>query len=266
MGGYYGGKSIGVPYLNGEKHNMIRANACFFPPFYKLADYWTRWEGQPNNSVSLLMLKWDTSEIYNWHYECADDGHSPRSLTYRFADELHDGRTVVPIENYVRNPVPISSGEHLIESGAGIQIEHYETSVKLTNNNAASDTLNEGWIMTEVTLPAGDYELRARVVSVNSMYGSPQGPIISAAVGDDTIGTAPYEGDNTIHACAFSLPRRRKVELRLHANVIPGHPDASTRFDHIMCMSTAAWAELDALGLTWFDANTVSDPIYQEAS
>lgn len=266
MGGYYGGKSIGVPYLNGEKHNMIRANACFFPPFYKLADYWTRWEGQPNNSVSLLMLKWDTSEIYNWHYECADDGHSPRSLTYRFADELHDGRTVVPIENYVRNPVPISSGEHLIESGAGIQIEHYETNVKLTNNNAASDTLNEGWIMTEVTLPAGDYELRINVVSANTAYGDPQGPIISVAAADTTIASADYQGNGIIHKCSFSLPRRRKVELRLHANVIPGAAFAASRFDHIMCMSTAAWAELDALGLNWFDANTVSDPIYQEAS
>ena len=61
-------------------------------------------------------------------------------------------------------------------------------------------------------------------------------------------------------------PRRRKVALRLHANAINGQPAASTRFDHIMCMSTDAWAELDALGLTWFDSDTVSDPIYQEAS
>lgn len=120
--------------------------------------------------------------------------------------------------------------------------------------------------MTEVTLPAGDYELRVNVVSVDTTYGDPQGPIISVAAGDATIASADYQGDGIIHKCSFSLPRRRKVELRLHANVIPGHPDASTRFDHIMCMSTAAWAELDALGLTWFDANTVSDPIYQEES
>lgn len=262
MGGYYNGQPVGVPYLNGTKHNMIRSKGCFFPPFYKVGDYWTRWEGEPNNSVSLLMLKWDTSEIYNWKYECARDGWEPRRLHYRFADQLHDGRTIVPIENYVHNPLPVPDGEPYTAGGTGIKFEHDATSVKVTNELSGS----EGWITTEVTLPAGDYELRARVVSVNSTYGSPQGPIISAAVGDDTIGAAPYEGDNTIHACAFSLPRRRKVALRLHANAINGHPAASTRFDHIMCMSTAAWAELDALGLTWFDANTVSDPIYQEAS
>lgn len=266
MGGYYNGQAVGVPYLNGAKHNMIRSKGCFFPPFYKVGDYWTRWEGEPNNSVSLLMLKWDTSEIYNWSYSCDRDGWEPRSLTYRFADDLHDGRTVVPITNYVRNPVPISSGEHFVESGAGIQLEHYETSVKLTNNNAASDTFNEGWIMTEVSLPAGDYELRVNVVSVNSTYGPSQGPIISVAAGDATIASADYQGNGIIHTCRFSLPRRRKVQLRLHANVISGAAFAASRFDHIMCMSTAAWAELDALGLTWFDANTVSDPIYQEAS
>lgn len=262
MGGYYNGQPVGVPYLNGTKHNMIRSKGCFFPPFYKVGDYWTRWEGEPNNSVSLLMLKWDTTEIYNWHYECVRDGWEPRSLTYRFVDQLHDGRIIVPIENYVRNPVPVSDGEPYTAGGTGIKFEHDATSIKVTNELSGS----EGWITTEVTLPAGDYELRARVVSVNSTYGSPQGPIISAAVGDDTIGAAPYKGDNTIHACAFSLTRRRKVALRLHANAINGHPAASTRFDHIMCMSAAAWAELDALGLTWFDANTVSDPIYQEAS
>lgn len=258
MGGYYNGQPVGVPYLNGTKHNMIRSKGCFFPPFYKVGDYWTRWEGEPNNSVSLLMLKWDTSEIYNWKYECARDGWEPRRLLYRFADQLHDGRTIVPIENYVHNPLPVPDGEPYTAGGTGIKFEYGATSVKVTNELSGSD----GWITTEVTLPAGDYELRARVVSVNSMYGSPQGPIISAAVGDDTIGAAPYEGDNTIHACAFSLPRRRKVALRLHANAINGHPDASTRFDHIMCMSTAAWAELDALGLNWFDSDTVSDPIY----
>lgn len=262
MGGYYNGQPIGVPYLNGSKHNMIRSNSCFFPPFYKISDYWTRWEGQPNNSVSLLMLKWDTNEIYNWHYECARDGWAPRSLTYRFADDLHDGRTVVPITNYVRNPVPIKGGEHLIEGGDGIQLEHYEDSVKLTNTN----TGHEGWIMAEVTLPAGDYELRVNVVSADTTYGDPQGPIISVAAGDVTIASADYQGNGIIHTCAFSLTRRRKVQLRLHANAINGHLAAATRFDHIMCMSTAAWAELDALGLTWFDANTVSDPIYQEAS
>ena len=68
MGGYYNGQPVGVPYLNGAKHNMIRSKGCFFSPFYKVGDYWTRWEGEPNNSVSLLMLKWDTSEIYNWKY------------------------------------------------------------------------------------------------------------------------------------------------------------------------------------------------------
>lgn len=262
MGGYYGGNPIGVPYLNGEKHNMIRANNCFFPPFYKISDYWTRWEGQPNNSVSLLILKWDTSEIYNWHYECADDGHSPRSLTYRFADGLHDGHTVVPVTNYVRNPVPIKTGEHMVAGPGDIKLEHYEDSVKLTNETPDS----YGYIMTEVTLPAGDYELRVNVVSVNTTYGEPQGPTISVAAGDATIASADYQGNGIIHKCSFSLSRRRKVEVRLHANAINGQPSSAARFDHIMCMSTAAWAELDALGLTWFDADTVSDPIYEEES
>mgnify|MGYP000205335524 CR=1 FL=1 len=108
--------------------------------------------GEPNNSVSLLMLKWDTAEIYNWHYECARDGWEPRSLTYRFADELHDGRTIVPIENYVRNPVPISDGERLVPSSDDIQIDHYADTVKITNNTSGSDA----WIMTEVTQPAGE--------------------------------------------------------------------------------------------------------------
>lgn len=262
MGGYYNGHPVGVPYLAGAKHNMIRSRGCFFPPLYKIRDYWTRWHGEPNNSASLLILKWDTSEIYNWEYECARDGWEPRSLAYRFADELHDGRTIVPIENYVRNPLPVPDGEPYTASGNGVKFEHDATSVKITNEQADS----EGWIMTEVTLPAGDYALRARVVSVDATYGSPQGPIISAAVGDDTIAAVPYEADNTIHACAFSLPRRRKVVLRLHANTINGTPHAATRFDHIMCMSAAAWTELADLGLGWFDANTVSDPTYQEAS
>ena len=261
MGGYYNGQAVVVPYLNGAKHNMIRARDCFFPPFYTINDYWTRWEGEPNNSVSLLMLKWDTAEIYNWHYECARDGWEPRQLLYRFADELHDGRTVVPIENYVRNPVPIPDGEHFVTSGDDIQLDHYEDTVRITNNTSGS----EAWIMTEVTLPAGEWELRARVVSANTTHGTPQGPIISVAVGDDTIASAPYEG-NTIHRCPFTLSRRRKVQLRLHANTTDGRPSAVTLFNHIMCMNAAAWAELDALGLTWFDANTVSDPIYQEES
>ena len=259
MGGYYGGNPIGVPYLNGEKHNMIRANSCFFPPFYKkISDYWTRWEGKPNNSVTLFIPKWETSVIYNWLYECADDGHSPRSLTYMFEDEPNDGLTVVPITNYVRNPVPIKTGEHMVAGPGDIKLEHYEDSVKLTNETPDS----YGYIMTEVTLPAGEYELRVNVVSVNTTYGEPQGPIISVAAGDATIASADYQGDGIIHKCSFSLPRSRKVELRLHANAINGQPSAAACYDHIMCMSKAAWAELDALGLTWFDANTVSYPIY----
>ncbi|MCH4849897.1 hypothetical protein LF907_04640 [Bifidobacterium pseudolongum] len=260
MGGYYNGQAVGVPYLNGAKHNMIRGRDCFFPPFYKVGDYWTRWAGKPNNSVSLLMLKWDTAEIYNWHYECARDGWEPRSLTYRFADELHDGRTIVPIENYVHNPAPIDGGEPFIRGSEGIQFEYSTGSLLVTN----TDSGHEGWVTTEVTLPPGDYELRVNVVSINSTYGTPQGPIISIAAGDTTLNTAPYAGNNLIHHCSFTLPRRRKIQLRLHANVPTGAPSAASRFNHIMCMNTEAWAQLDMLGLVWFDANTVSDPIYQE--
>lgn len=258
MGGYYNGQAVGVPYLNGAKHNMIRVRNCFFPPFYTINDYWTRWEGEPNNSVSLLMLKWDTAEIYNWHYECARDGWEPRSLTYRFADELHDGRTIVPIENYVHNPAPIESGEQFTKESDAIQLEYSSGSIVVTN----TDSGREGWAMTEVTLSPGDYELRVNVVSVNDTYGAPQGPIISVAAGETTLNTAPYAGNNLIHRCPFTLSRRRRVQLRLHANVIPSMPVAATSFNHIMCMSTEAWAELDALGLTWVDDATVSDPIY----
>ena len=164
----------------------------------------------------------------------------------------------MPIENYVHNPAPIESGEQFTKESDAIQLEYSSGSIVVTN----TDSGREGWAMTEVTLSPGDYELRVNVVSVNDTYGAPQGPIISVAAGDTTLNTAPYAGNNLIHHCSFTLPRRRKIQLRLHANVPTGAPSAASRFNHIMCMNTEAWTELDALGLTWFDDATVSDPIY----
>ncbi|RYQ36621.1 hypothetical protein [Bifidobacterium pseudolongum] len=254
------GKQIGIPLVNGRRHNMLHNRMCVFPPFYKLSDYWTRWLGEPDNSESVLMLKWDLSCIYNWRSGCqGEPGHGEDTLTYRFTDQLHDGRTVVPIVNMVRNSVPVADGDAWKTAGSGVTVTYDTDSMLVKNTEQGADA----YAYLEATLAAGEHVMAGTLMSFSEdAYQAAGQMVLSVRASDgEVLASHPYTSATRL-AFRFTLPRKRRVRLCVQAlNGTPKNGNA-IRYQHLLCCTAAAYDQLKGMGLQYFTHDQVSEPVY----
>lgn len=89
MPAYLNGRHVAGMAINGTLHKAALAGHAIFPPFFGLPDYHTRSIGVPDRSASVMVLKWDTTNPWNWiTSSLGEPDRSPSIMRYLFISEL----------------------------------------------------------------------------------------------------------------------------------------------------------------------------------